>query len=253
MIFDTIVIAVLLISALHAFWRGFIREVLTIFGAIGGLMAALAYGDNLRPLMDTWLGVGGEENAAKLFDLIPMTLVSAVLAYAAIFIVIFGVLSFISHLIAEQVRALGLGAVDRTLGVVFGLIRGLLILGIFYLPVYIVMDQETKKEWFKESRTHVYIEGISGWLESILPENMMPFKEADQDKKKAVDADNGARETLEEMDVLKPAGSGSNTPTPAADETKAIKDETGYDTKERNVLDTLIDKGVQAGMKHLEQ
>ncbi len=243
MIFDTIVIAVLLISALHAFWRGFIREILTIFGAIGGLLAALAFGDDVRPFMDTWLGVAGDEKAAKLFDVIPMTLVSAVLAYGVVFILIFGVLSFISHLIAEQVRALGLGAVDRTLGVVFGLLRGLLILGIFYLPVHIVMDKDTKKEWFKESRTHLYVEAVSSWLQNMMPSMMVPFGD---DEGTSTSGENGknAREHLEELDVLKPGSSvrpkteEATTPDPAA-----TAPESGYDPNARRDLDRLIDQG----------
>lgn len=240
MIFDTIVIAVLLISALHAFWRGFIREILTIFGAIGGLLAALAFGDDLRPLMDTWLGVGSGEGAGKLFDVIPMTLVSAVLAYGAVFIIIFGVLSFISHLIAEQVRALGLGAVDRTLGVVFGLVRGLLILGIFYLPVHIVMDKDTKKEWFKESKTHLYVETVSSWIQKMMPSTMVPFLDEDKDDQSG----KNARENLEELDVLKP-GSMSR---PKEDKGAAASDasstpESGYDSGTRRDLDRLIDQG----------
>lgn len=256
MIFDTIVIAVLLISALHAFWRGFIREVLTIFGAIGGVLAALAFGDDLRPLTDSWLGVVevDGEKVAKLFDVIPMTLVSAVLAYTAVFIIIFGVLSFISHLIAEQVRALGLGALDRTLGVVFGLARGFLILGIFYLPVHIVMDKETKREWFKESRSHIYVEAISTWLQDIMPDNMMPFKDDQKSDAKETPQNNHAGDTIDE---LKSGQDDDNTPTPTPESNADDEREKGYGDNQRGVMDTLIDKGIdkaiETGTERLEQ
>lgn len=183
MIFDIIVLAVLLVSSLHAFWRGFIREVLTIFGAIGGVFAALAFGDDVRPLMDSWLGVTEGADVTKLFNVIPMTLVSTLLSYGAVFILVFGVLSFISHLIAEQVRALGLGAVDRTLGVVFGLARGLVILGIFYLPIHIMMDDKTKTSWFQESQTHPIIAGVSGVIEQWMPNSFLVAKDGETKKK----------------------------------------------------------------------
>ena len=57
MIVDILVLAVLLISALIAFLRGFIREVLTITGVVGGLAAAYFGGPLLAPLMRGWLGV----------------------------------------------------------------------------------------------------------------------------------------------------------------------------------------------------
>jgi membrane protein required for colicin V production len=229
MMFDILVIAVLLISALHAFWRGLIREVLTIFGALGGLFASLSYGDDLNPVMDTWLGVVEGEKATKLFDVIPMTLVSDVLSYAAIFVLVFGVLTFLSHLIAEQARALGLGAIDRTLGVVFGLARGLLIVAIFYLPIHIVMDDKDKQEWFKESHTHPVVAGVSGWIEGLLPENMLPFKTKVQDDAPAVDPTKAIQSTL---DLLKQDPPRPADPPPA----------TGYETDTREKMDQLIDQ-----------
>lgn len=258
MIFDIIVFVVLLISALHAFWRGFIREVLTIFGAIGGIFAAITFGNTVRPTMDGWLGIVDGEKVEKLFDMVPMTIVSAALSYGLVFILVFGVLSFISHMIAEQVRALGLGAVDRTLGVVFGLLRGLLILGIFYLPVHIVMDQANKDKWFKDARTYIYIEGVAKWLESVLPENLLPLREEDN-AKDSEGADNGARGVLQQLDVLKNDGSkkpddatpnpGSTTPA-----TDAPKDQgTGYGEKQRETLDHLIEKGIDAGVQKITQ
>ncbi len=231
MIFDILVIAVLLISALHAFWRGLIREVLTIFGARGGLFAALTYGDDLNPLLDGWLGVEQGENATKLFDMIPMTLVSDVLSYAAVFVLIFGVLTFLSHLIAEQARALGLGAIDRTLGVVFGLARGLLIVGIFYLPIHIVMDDKDKEEWFKESQTQPVVAGVSGWIEGLLPENMLPLKTKIQDVAPPKTATETIRSTL---DLLK-----QDAPSPTEPVTPATPQ---YSPEDRQQMDQLIEQ-----------
>lgn len=241
MIFDIIVIVVLLISALHAFWRGFIREVLTIFGALGGVFAAITFGGAIRPTMDGWLGVETGEKAAKLFDLIPMTLVSAALSYGLIFIVVFGVLSIISHLIAESARALGLGAIDRTLGVVFGLVRGLLILGIFYLPVHIVMDDDAKKSWFADSKTQMYIEVVARWLEGILPDNMLLKDNTPSDTAPPL------RESLQNQNVLK----SGNPPEPTA-QTQPTPEQ-GYGDKARQTLDTLIEKGIEKGVEHLNQ
>jgi membrane protein required for colicin V production len=242
MIFDIIVLAVVLISALHAFWRGLIREVLTIFGAIGGVLAALTFGDDLRPLMDGWLGVGTGDKATKLFDVIPMNLVSVTLAYAAVFVLVFGVLSFISHLIAEQVRAVGLGAVDRTLGVVFGLLRGLLIVGIFYLPIHIMMDEKTRDEWFSKSQTQPLVQGVAATLESLMADNALfakikkPDASAKPETTPLVDALRSGTQAPD--DTASPAGDKANT-------------DGGYAPKDRTLLDTLIDKGVEAGVKQL--
>jgi membrane protein required for colicin V production len=224
MIFDILIIAVVLISALHAFWRGFIREILTIFGAIGGLFATLAYGDDLRPLMDSWLGVADGADGDKLFGMVSMSIVSAGLSYLAIFVLVFGVLSFIAHLIAEQVRALGLGAVDRTLGVVFGLARGLLIVGIFYLPLHILMNDDDKESWFKESHTHVIVSSISSFIESALPDDMMPFSNQSN-----------------EDDAEKPSAAKAAIAEPRPEPKAAKSSSNGYTNKDRSMMESLID------------
>lgn len=247
MIFDTLVLVVLLLSALHAFWRGFIREVLMIFGAIGGGLAAVAYGDDMRPFMDSMLGITTDETPAKLLGVIPLTLVAGAMAYGAVFILIFGILSFLSHLIAEQVRAVGLGPVDRSLGVVFGLIRGIIILAIFYLPVHIVMDDEKKTEWFKTSRTHFVIAGAAQMLENALPENILPFKDKEKEKNQPKADGETPRETLEKMDLLK---GGPDTDQKSPSESTGTKappaQEQGYSDKQRDMMNTLIDKGSSA-------
>jgi membrane protein required for colicin V production len=237
MIFDIVVLLVLLISALHAFWRGFIREVLTILGAIGGVFAAITFAGQLRPVTNGWLSVKEGEKVTKLFDIIPMDLVSSALSYGLIFILVFGILTFISHLIAEQVRALGLGAVDRTLGVVFGLARGVLVLMIFYLPVYIVIDQKNKDDWFKESKTYVYVDTGTKWMIAQLPEDMRPTTKTPEtmpDDKPDSSTLDDLRTTSGKKKPEEPTSAGTNTPK---------VNESGYNELQRQVLDKLIDKG----------
>ncbi len=241
MIFDIIVLAVLLVSALHAFWRGFIREILTIFGAIGGVFAALAFGDDVRPLMEGWLGIEQGAPATKLFDAIPMSLIATLLSYGVVFIIVFGVLSFISYLIAEQVRALGLGAVDRTLGVVFGLARGLLILGIFYLPIHVVMDDKTKDIWFKESKTHVVIVAVSNMIERFMPVSFLSSSERTADKKEKDDQDPTSKIVGGVLDQINTIHSKPTMTPPSSSAVSSPKPE-GYDPASRDTLEKLIEK-----------
>jgi uncharacterized membrane protein required for colicin V production len=131
---DIAVIVLLLISAGVSFFRGLIREVLTIVGAVGGGFAALAFGPKLVPLMSKWFGVVEGKPPAKLFDLIPMDVVAQIAAYAGIFVIVFIILQLASHLISSAAQAVGLGSVDRTLGIFFGLARGLLLYLILQIP-----------------------------------------------------------------------------------------------------------------------
>lgn len=200
MIVDIVVAAVVIISAIISFLRGFIREVLTIAGVIGGLAAAYFMGPMLAPVFKDWFGVDPEaEKAAKLFDLIPMDIVASVSAYAAIFILFVIIISVISHFTAGAVKALGLGPVDRSLGVIFGIARAVVLLGLLYLPFHLLMDTDTKSDLFAESRTHVMIEKTSVFLAGFLPNS----EEVEEKIEKV--ADEKLKDKLMQQDLLQGA------------------------------------------------
>ena len=50
---------------------------------------------------------------------------------------------------------------DRSLGVIFGVARALLLLGLFYLPFHLMMPEKPKEEFFANSQTHYFIEKIA--------------------------------------------------------------------------------------------
>lgn len=168
---DLFIIAVVLISAAVSFFRGLIKEVLTIAGVIGGSLAALMFGQTLVPTMEGILGVEEGVESEKLFGLIPYEYVAVALAYGAIFLSVIIILSILSHFLTKAAASIGLGPVDRTLGVLFGIARAILLLGILYLPLHIMLGDKTKEEWFKDSNLISYVQATSAWLSSFLPDN----------------------------------------------------------------------------------
>lgn len=250
MIFDAVILAAIILSAVIAALRGFIREVLTIIGVVGGLAAAFVGGPLLQPVMRSWLGVGkggdGEEQQ-KLFDIIPMTIVADICAYGLIFIIVVIVLTVISHFVATGVKAIGLGPVDRILGVVFGAARAVLLMALLYLPVYILVQEEDRDEWFKGSYSRVYIEKTAAWIAGYLPKGSDETMEST-----ASDASRKADEIsqrLEDMDRLKKSADRANQALDAARGTlkdappqPAVKqDGAGYQPDYREDLDALIE------------
>lgn len=235
MIIDIIVLVVLFISSVIAFLRGFIREVLTIAGVVGGLAAAYFIGPSFAPVMRGWFGVEEGIEPERLFGILPYNILADGLAYAVIFVVMVGALSVISHMMAETARNLGLGAIDRTLGVIFGLVRGILLLSILYLPVHLMLDQKTTDEFFAESRTHVYIEKTAIWLSDFLPageDDRNDINRVIDEKKEQVSS---TREKLESLDLLqkeikKIDGQISDT-----------IDESGYEDTIRGEMDKLFE------------
>lgn len=200
MFVDIFVLIVLLISGLIAFLRGFIREVLTIAGVVGGLAASYVGGPLLIPFMNGWMGVKDGEEPGKLFDILPLDLVSTIVSYGLIFIVVVIALSVLSHFLAETAKSIGLGAIDRTLGFIFGLVRGLVLLGLLYLPIHLFIDKDAKANWFGDSKTHFYLERLADAMAEMIPES------ATDEAKKGLEKVENVTETrkrLEEINLLK--------------------------------------------------
>ena len=212
--------------------RGFIREVLTIAGVVGGLAAAYFFGPLLIPLFSGWLGVEEGVQPDRLFGVLPYDVLAAALAYGSIFILVTLLLSLASHFLAEGVRALGLGAVDRTLGFMFGILRGIILLALLYLPVHLYIQEETKDAWFEGSNTHMYIEKTSAVFASYFDNDT---KEQGEDVFERAQDAVGAREKLQQIELLRKDG---ELPQSSDDDESAP----GYDEDFREDMDALIEQ-----------
>ena len=230
LILDLVVVLILLVSAGVSFFRGIIKETLTIFGFAGGFLAAFFAGGTVSDFVKTQFNLTGE-NVGKLFGMIPYDMVATIASYGGIFVVVFLSLQLLSHFISSAARAVGLGPVDRTLGVFFGLARGVLLLGILYLPFHLILPDENKETWFGKSQTHTYLEATANWLSGFLPK---------QDDKPEEDPQT-TREKLKEMNLLKSNKEGElGLVQPARDETQEQQEL--YKQEDRQKLDAEIQK-----------
>lgn len=106
---DIIVIVVVLLSGIVAFRLGLMRVVFGLAAWVGATFATIYGFSFARPLARQWIG---------------NELIADIAAGAAIFIVSMVILTFISHMLSGGVRESGFGMLDRTLGLVAGLIIG---------------------------------------------------------------------------------------------------------------------------------
>ena len=112
---DWCVIAVVALSTLFAFVRGFTREFIALLTWIFGVVAAIVF----SPVVATWLPDFGVHEAARYIAAFALILVAALLAGA-----------LVAWPLGSVIRKSGLGFVDRFLGAIFGMARGaLLVLG----------------------------------------------------------------------------------------------------------------------------
>ncbi len=109
---DAAIIAATVISCLFGLWRGLIKEVLSLLTWIAALLVARIYSE---PLADAMAGV------------ISSSGVRYVTAFAVIFVVIMMIGTLLNHFMSKLMNLSGLKMMDRLLGGVFGIARGVVI------------------------------------------------------------------------------------------------------------------------------
>ena len=154
-ILDLVVIGVVIISALLAAVRGFTREVLAIVAWVTAAAAAWF----LHPLI-----------LPKIKDHIANPTVALVAAIGAIFIITLLIVSIITVKFSDFVLDSRIGALDRTLGFVFGAARGILICVIGWVFLAWLV-QGKMPDWATTARSRPMLENTGNTLIGMLPDN----------------------------------------------------------------------------------
>jgi len=147
---DYLILAVLVVSMLLGFFRGFLREAISLIAWLGGTWLAWRYAYVVEP----YLGGALAAHPAKIWVARALILVAAVLA---------GWL--LAALLGYLIRP-GLSLViDRLLGMFFGVIRGAVILSVLVIPAQLVKLDEV--DWWKESRMMPKIVDLASWVQAF--------------------------------------------------------------------------------------
>jgi len=149
---DWILLAVLGLSLLIGMWRGIIQEILSLVGWVAAFYVSQMY----APLAAAWLPMEGS---------------SQMLRYAAGFVVVFiAVLvgtALVSWVVKKLVSAVGLGLLDRLLGSLFGLMRGVVIL--LAVTVFVGMTPMRETDGWKQAQGAQWLQQFLHVLKPVLP------------------------------------------------------------------------------------
>ncbi len=206
---DSIVAIIMLLSAIFAFFRGFVRELLTIVNIAGAAICAWLFSKDLLPVTDGWLGVDrtlsaeDKEKVKDIWGVVPPDVMSSFLSYALIFFGVFLILSLAGFYISSTIKALGLGPVDKLLGFVFGAARGFLIVFLIYLPFGYFLKFEQLPEVVRDSVSARYLEKAYVWFDDYSNDNKDDIRETgDRLLDKARDAGDNVTEQIKNSDIL---------------------------------------------------
>lgn len=200
-ILDFILLGIMLISGVLALSRGFTREVLSLVS--WGAAAVAAYFAIQQP-----------QALAFVEPYVDKPILAKIAVGAAAFIVVLIVVSIISVKISDRVVDSAVGAFDRTLGFVYGLARGLVLVAVAFMLYSWVSPPEKQEDWIRNAQSLPIIRSVSDVLVGLMPPDV--------------------RETLEKSANI---GSDDGKEAPPA----AEGDGTGYNNGQTQGLENLVD------------
>src|SRR3954451_3190152 len=153
---DVILLAVMLISALLAMVRGFMREVLSIASWAAAALLTLYSYPKLKPIVLQYFS---------------NDIVASAITIGGVFLGTLLVVSVITIKISDTILDSRVGALDRTLGFLFGLGRGLLIVVVAFLFFAWLVPERSQPEWVRNAKSRVVLQSTGQALMSMLPDD----------------------------------------------------------------------------------
>jgi len=160
---DGVVLAIVVLSAVLAYARGLMRELLSIAGWIGAALVGFAFAPSVEPLV---------REIPVLRDLIGTSCELGVLVgFAIAFTVALIIFSLFTPLLAGAVQNSALGPIDQGLGLMFGIARGVLLVVIALIVYRQVMGEAGGVEMVDASRSRAILAGVEAAIAGFLPDD----------------------------------------------------------------------------------
>jgi membrane protein required for colicin V production len=153
---DIGLIAIILISALLAMLRGFTREILAIASWGAAALAAIYFHPLVLPYVKPYVS---------------KDVVALALSAAIVFFVVLIIVSLITVKISDAILDSKVGPLDRSLGFVFGAVRGLLLCVIAFVFFTWLVPEKTQPDWVKSARMKPLLESTGRELMAMLPDD----------------------------------------------------------------------------------
>jgi len=153
---DLGLLGVVLISALLALLRGFTREVLAIVSCGAAAIAAIYLHPLLLPYVKPYISK----------DVVAMAVAAGI-----VFFVTLVVVSLVTVRLSDAILDSKVGALDRSLGFVFGAVRGLLLCVVAFVFFGWLVPDKSQPEWVRTARMKPILQATGDQLMAMLPDD----------------------------------------------------------------------------------
>ena len=155
---DFIVLSIIVISFVISLMRGFVKEALSLAGWLVALWVSMTFSSGMAELF----GSSIKDPTLRLLA-----------AFVSLFILSLIVGTIINFFATQLVQRTGMTGVDRTIGGVFGLLRGVLLVTI--IVMLLGLTTLPKESWWDESFFMFRFEAIATWLKDLLPNDIARY------------------------------------------------------------------------------
>ncbi len=164
-IIDAIIIAIIAISVIVAFFRGFISEALSLVVWVLAFMGAVMYYQDVGKMLPNIFGgsLGTLNSEDSIF--------SDLISFAITFIGLLILLGLVNLLITFILRRLSISWPDRLLGAIFGLLRGMFIVAI--ISLFVIESPLKETEYWEKAKLSNIATSWANTLSSFIPENFL--------------------------------------------------------------------------------
>ncbi|MTI12944.1 CvpA family protein [Sansalvadorimonas verongulae] len=155
---DWAIMAIVLVSALISLTRGFFKEVLSLVTWVAAVIIAWLFSGSLSLMFQEYIDTPSLRASAAAAVLFIATLLTG---------------GLINSLIGKLVQMTGLSGTDRALGMIFGAMRGVLLVTMLvgvgeYLPVH-------QDNWWRASTLVPHFEIVSTWVKGLAMDSIAPL------------------------------------------------------------------------------
>lgn len=223
---DFVALGIIFLSGFLAYFRGAVREFFFLATWGGAVAAAVYLYKPVLPHVTEWIGD---------------PLISALASGTGIFVVALTLLTLISMVAVKRAEESHLSVLDRSLGFVFGLIRGVLVVCLIYLVYTLMAPVEEHPEWLREAKLTPLVAEGSEIMLALVPEEW------------GIEGDRVAEQLKATSSAIEPLVGYDNliNPQPGAGDVDGNADsgsagtgnssEAGYNDADREALDQMID------------
>ncbi|MBV9572376.1 MAG: CvpA family protein [Alphaproteobacteria bacterium] len=169
---DLAVAAILILSVFFAIYRGFVRETLSVFAWAAAAFATLYFGRYVAALLTSYMS----------------EMLAEVVGHTAVFLLILIPLAFFANRISWRVQESPVGFLDRAMGALFGVVRGLVVIAVLYIVYSLLIPVPVQAKWMKEARTLPLIQNSASVLLDLLPDDDAQYLQERTQRSSTVEA-----------------------------------------------------------------